>query len=269
MNSGAMDISIYALLAGFLLFIIPFTISRIFHLHIEKSLIKAAFRMTIQLFLIALFLKYLFLWNNPILNILWLLFMVLIAVFSIIKNSNLNYTVFLIPLFLSFIITLSIVLMYFNRIIVGLDNVFEAKYLIIIGGVLLGNSLRGNIVGISSFYKDIRRDEERYLYALSLGAGIYEATKPYLKNALLLALRPSIATMTTMGIVSLPGMMTGQIIGGSSPLIAIKYQIAIMIAIFSAVSLTITLTILFTIKKSFNDYGILKKEIFKKSTKNP
>jgi len=64
--------------------------------------------------------------------------------------------------------------------------------------------------------------------------------------------------------VYLPGMMTGQILGGASPQTAIKYQIAIYVAILTSVSLSVTLTILFTMKSSFDEYGILRQDIFKK-----
>lgn len=67
--------------------------------------------------------------------------------------------------------------------------------------------------------------------------------------------------MATMGIVSLPGMMTGQILGGSVPLVAIKYQIAIMIAILASTIISISLSIIFTVGKSFNKYGVLLKSV--------
>jgi putative ABC transport system permease protein len=64
-------------------------------------------------------------------------------------------------------------------------------------------------------------------------------------------------------VVSLPGMMTGAILGGLDPMGAIKYQIAIMIAIFTGTSITILLGILSTRQAAFDDFGILKKDIFK------
>jgi putative ABC transport system permease protein len=67
--------------------------------------------------------------------------------------------------------------------------------------------------------------------------------------------------MATMGLVALPGMMTGTILGGSSPLVAIKYQIMIMIAIFSCTNISVLGTIYLSLKKSFNEYGILKAEM--------
>jgi putative ABC transport system permease protein len=69
--------------------------------------------------------------------------------------------------------------------------------------------------------------------------------------------------VATMGVVSLPGMMTGQILGGSSPLTAIQYQITIVIAILVATELSSLLAILFSRKKGFDEFGFLKEEIFK------
>jgi len=67
-----------------------------------------------------------------------------------------------------------------------------------------------------------------------------------------------------MGIVSLPGMMTGQILGGSFPINAIKYQIAVMVCIFSALVCTTVFNLLLTRKIAFDSYGMLKHNIFRK-----
>jgi putative ABC transport system permease protein len=71
------------------------------------------------------------------------------------------------------------------------------------------------------------------------------------------------ATMATIGLVALPGMMTGVILGGASPVVAIKYQIAIMIAIFSGTSITVALGIYLTTQKGFTPYGPLDRSIFR------
>jgi putative ABC transport system permease protein len=128
--------------------------------------------------------------------------------------------------------------------------------------MLLGNSLRGNIVGISTFYESIRKDARKYLYLLALGASQAEALLPYLRKSVQLALKPTLATMATMGIVALPGMMTGVILGGASPEVAIKYQIMIMIAIVVSTIISVVLTILMTMRVCFNRYGVLRRDIF-------
>ena len=106
------------------------------------------------------------------------------------------------------------------------------------------------------------KDENLYFYKLSLGATKFEALLPFAKQSFIAALNPTIATMATMGIVSLPGMMTGQILGGSVPLVAIKYQIAIMVAILASTVLSILLSLVFTLRISIDKSGVLKKDYF-------
>ncbi len=260
---GPQDISIISLIVCLALLILPLSISILIKLKLIRTTLFAVVRMSVQLFLMAIYLNYLFRWNNGLINCLWLLVMILVATFSVIKNSELNRRMFLLPVFLSLTISVVFVILYFNVLILRLENILEPKYFIVIGGMLLGNSLRGNIIGISNFYKEMKRNEERYLYHLSTGATVLEASMPYLRNSLLAALKPNIASMATMGIVFIPGMMTGQILGGSTPVTAIKYQIAIMLTIFVIVSLTVTLTTLFTIRSSYNDLGLLKPDVFK------
>jgi putative ABC transport system permease protein len=89
--------------------------------------------------------------------------------------------------------------------------------------------------------------------ALMLGATPKMASKQIINKAFDAAILPTINTMVSMGIVSLPGMMTGQILSGTSPLTAIEYQIAIMLGILGSVSLTVILVLQLGYKTFFND----------------
>ncbi|PNR97017.1 ABC transporter permease [Petrotoga sp. 9PWA.NaAc.5.4] len=259
------DISIFSLAMAFLMLLYPVILSYVFNLKIIKDSLISVLRMTVQLFIMSLILAFLFEINNIWINIGWIIFMILFATIRVIQTSKLKMKKFVIPVFSALLITSFIVLLYFNYVILRLSNVFEARYFIVIGGMLLGNSLTGNIIGIGNFYKDIKRNKERYLFNLGNGATIYEAAMPYFRNSVISALKPTIASMATIGIVYLPGMMTGQILGGANPQTAIKYQIAIMLAILLSVSLSVTLTIIFTIKSSFDEYGIIKDDVFQQS----
>jgi len=68
--------------------------------------------------------------------------------------------------------------------------------------------------------------------------------------------------MTTIGLVSLPGMMTGQILGGSFPIVAIKYQIAIMAAIFYTEFFSVVLSLALSLPWGFNSMNVLHTKIF-------
>ena len=82
--------------------------------------------------------------------------------------------------------------------------------------------------------------------------------KPYFKDAVLSSINPTLASIETIGLVALPGMMTGQILGGAIPLTAIKYQIAIMLAIFISRYFSAILSIFFTSGIAFDDFDMLK-----------
>ena len=266
--NGAVDIGYFALSLSALLLVFPIAISIIFKLKMVKSWLYSAARMAVQLLLVGLFLGFIFDLNRPIINIGWFLVMVAVATGTIIYRSNLRVTMLLVPAFVSILLVSGGLLLYFTTVILQLDNIFDAKYFIAIGGMLLGNSLRGNVVGLTSFYKQIKRNEGRFQYALGNGATLLEAIVPYLRDSLKQAFSPLIATMVTTGIVALPGMMTGQILGGSSPMVAVKYQIAIMITIGVALTLSTACTILMTIRIAFSDLGLLKPVIFRKSNKS-
>ncbi len=256
------DITLYSMLLVFLLLAVPVILSRIYGLGLVRPLLISAGRMTIQLGLIGLFFKYLFLWNNTFINIIWLSFMILVAVFSVIRSSSMKLSKFLLPVFISFMAATFSVIFYINVFVIELNYIFDARYLIVLGGMLLGNSLRGNIIGVDTFYKNIRKDAKKYRYILSLGATQQEAVLPYIKESVLLALKPTIASMATIGIVALPGMMTGVILGGASPEVAIKYQIMIMIAITVSTMISVLLTILMTSRVCFTKFGTLRADIF-------
>ena len=260
--NGAQDLSAFSMCMCVILLLVPLLAVWYFKLGLTKNLIISTLRMAVQLVLIGFFLEYLFKYNNWIVNLVWFLAMINAAVFSVIKNSGLKIKYFARPVFISFVLANFAVVLYFNYFIVNLDFILDAKYMIAIGGMILGNSLRSNVIGLGDFYKSLRKDEQLYFYKLALGATKYEALLPFAKKSFISALSPTIATMATMGIVSLPGMMTGQILGGSVPLVAIKYQIAIMIAILASTVLSISLSILFTVRYSFHKNGVLKKKIF-------
>jgi len=263
--SETIDLSGFSMVMCGVLLLVPVLVASYLKLGITRNLLISTVRMAVQLVLIGFFLEFLFKLNNAFVNIAWFLVMLFAAMLSVINNSGLKIKSFVFPVFLSLLLANLFVVLYFNQFIVRLNFIFDARYMIAIGGMVLGNSLRSNVVGLGDFYKALNKDEQLYFYKLSLGASRYEAILPFAKRSFTSALNPTIATMATMGIVSLPGMMTGQILGGSVPLVAIKYQIAIMIAILASTVLSIALSILFTVGYSFHKNGVLKKEIFKNS----
>jgi putative ABC transport system permease protein len=257
------DISLEGMLFSFLLLLIPLAISYYLGLKLTSSTLESAVRMVIQLVFVGVFLTFVFDLNNALLNVVWVLVMVIVASHTVLKNAELK-TGNLLPVLVVFMaITNYSMLLYFNRFILDLNNLIDARYFIPIAGMMLGNSLKANVIGMENFCSEIQRNENRYLFRLSMGAEKTEALVPYLRKSMRVALKPTIANMATIGIVFLPGMMTGQILAGASPLVAIEYQIAIMLAIYVTTMVNVFLGVLVLIHRGFDDYGMFKKELLR------
>jgi putative ABC transport system permease protein len=258
---GAQDIDIFSL-ALLLVFLVPvLLLSGKFKLSLNKTILWATLRMTVQLGLVGIYLKYLFKFNLPWVNVLYILIMIGVAAYTVLKTSKLKISALLGPIFISILLPVGTILMFTNAFVIRLENLFDAKYIIPICGMLLGNSMRNNIIGLSNFFASLKENEKSYLYTIALGGSRLEALKPFFRESIIAAINPVLASMATIGIVSLPGMMTGQILGGSIPLVAIKYQIIIMLAIFYTQFFSVFLSLWFSIKLGFDDFDVLRKEL--------
>jgi ABC-type uncharacterized transport system, permease component len=257
------EIGMVGLFFTFLLLFIPVLISYYLDLKLISSTIESAIRMVLQLAFVGVFLTFLFELNNALLNVLWVLIMVFVASHTVLKNAELKTRYFFPLLVISLAATNYAILLYFNKFIIDLDDLFDARYFIPIAGMVLGNSLRANVVGMDNFCTEIQRNENRYMFRLSMGAEKMEALIPYLRKSIRVALKPTIANMATIGIVFLPGMMTGQILAGASPLVAIEYQIAIMIAIYVTTMVNVFLGIIVLMHRGFDEYGMFRKYMLK------
>ena len=260
---GTAEIEPISLGIYLLIFTIPMLIFRHLKLNISKDLFISVIRMTVQLLLVGIYLKYIFELDSLAVNILWILTMLFIANMSVLKQSGLSLRKLGSATFAGMLFTAILTALSF-LIVMDSSELMEARYLIPLMGMLLGNLLRYNIVSLSRFYSELKNRENEYIQLVSLGATPSEATLPYLREALKAGVAPQIGGLATMGLVSLPGMMTGQILGGSLPLTAIKYQLLILAAIFVAGTCSALLIILLSRRVAFDQYNRLDHSIYRK-----
>ncbi|NOZ36385.1 MAG: ABC transporter permease [Chlorobi bacterium] len=258
------DINYFALFSGYALMLIPVFVLWYYKTGLVKDTLIATARMTVQLLLVGLYLEYIFKLNNVLINISWVILMSIIASYTIIRRSGLRLRLFFIPVLFSGIISIAVTDAFFLGFVIKLDNVFNARYFIPVTGMLLGNTIKNVVIAVDAFYRRIDEEETYYRWHLANGATKKEALLPFMRDALKVAFNPMIATTAIMGLISLPGMMTGQILGGSNPNVAVKYQIMLLITIFSSAVLNVVLTILFSNRFAFDAFDNLKKEIFRK-----
>lgn len=254
---GTIDISYMGLLIGLLLLIIPIYYLWKYKTGLVKATIIGVVRMIIQLFLIGVYLKYLFLWDNPIINFIWVIIMIFVASQTAISRTRIRVKILLIPITVGFLTSVILIGLYFLGFVLQLDNIFSAQYFIPIFGILMGNMLSSNVIALNTYYNGLQREQQLYYYLLGNGATRQEARAPFIREALIKSFSPLIANIAVMGLVALPGTMIGQILGGSSPNIAIKYQMMIMVITFTASMLSLIITISLASHKSFDGYGKL------------
>lgn len=262
------DISYVNLALGYLILIIPVAALYYYRTGLVMDALIATGRMTAQLAFVAVYLEYIFEWNNAWINILWVVIMVVIASVTTINRSGITLKMFLAPVLFALAASIIIIDAYFLGVVIRLDNFFDARYFIPITGMLLGNCMRGNIIALNSYYTGLADKRIVYRFYLANGAGRGEALAPFMKKALQDSFNPTIASMAVIGLISLPGMMTGQILGGSSPAVAIKYQIMLMITIFVSSMITVLATILTANKFIFDRFDNLKSGAVKEMNGN-
>lgn len=251
------DISYIQLAIGLLLMAIPVYYLKKYKTGLVKATLIGTARMIVQLLLIGLYLKYLFLWDKPWINFLWVVIMVLVAAQTALARTGLRRKVLFIPISVGFLVSSVLIGLYFIGIVLQLDNIFSAQYFIPIFGILMGNMLSSNVVALNVYYSRLKREEQLYRYLLGNGATRQEAQAPFIREAIVKSFSPLIANIAVMGLVALPGTMIGQILGGSTPNVAIKYQMMIMVITFAASILSLMITLYLSSRKSFDAYGKL------------
>ena len=243
---GTIDISYLSLGIGLLLLLIPLFYIWKFKTGLLRATVIGTARMIVQLFFIGIYLNYLFLWDNPWINFLWVIVMIFVA-----------SQILLLPISAGFLCSVVCVGLYFIGIVLRVENVFSARYFIPIFGILMGNMLSSNVIALNTYYSGLKREQQLYRYLLGNGATKAEAQAPFIRQAIIKSFSPLIANISVMGLVAFPGTMIGQILGGSSPNVAIKYQMMIMVITFTASMLSLMITISLASRKSFDAYGKL------------
>ncbi|MDO9105742.1 MAG: iron export ABC transporter permease subunit FetB [Methylovulum sp.] len=241
--------------------LLPWLLLHLIGLRLSRDIVVSILRMSVQLALVGFYLKALFGLNEPWLNGLWIGVMLVVADLSILQRAGLKIRYFMLSTFAAIALGTLFSTFYLVILVIQPTHYYDARYIVPLAGMILGNCLQSNVIALERFYSGLRKNEQEYTTFLLLGATRWEAVQPYYRAAIKAALGPTIAGMSTMGLVSLPGMMTGQILGGSEPWLAVKYQIAIMICIFASTTLACIVNLKLSLRHAFNAFDVLKDEV--------
>lgn len=227
-------------------------LSSVFRLRLEKQLLIGAARTIVQLLLVGYLLKYVF-----ALQSFWLIFglalvMVGIASRAATGRAAYQYKRMTLHAFLSLAASGLLTTFIVTAVIINVHPWYRPQYLVPLLGMILGNSLTSVSLSLDGLLSDVVQRRSEIEMALSHGATTWEAAQEPLQNAVRRGMVPTINSMLVVGIVSLPGMMTGQILAGSDPLQAVKYQIVVMFMLAAATALGCISIALLAYRQLFN-----------------
>lgn len=222
-------------------------------LGLERSLALASLRMVVQLLLIGYVLRWVFQANSITAVLALAIIMTLIAGVAAVRRTERRFPGVYLASSLSVFASAWIVTAFG---IVGVlnkgDTWYEPQYTIPILGMILGNTLTGISLGLGRLEDELVVHRDLVEMSLALGATSWEAARGPVRQAVRTGMIPMINSMMVTGIVSLPGMMTGQLLSGVSPIEAVKYQIVIMFLIASGTALGTVGVVLLSFRSLFN-----------------
>jgi putative ABC transport system permease protein len=236
----------------YLLLLIVLFVMKKSKIHQTRLLLIASLRMTVQLVLAGFILTYIFENPHPVFTIFYLVLMTGFAIYMILsRNKTINRN-------FKLIVALSLagsgiaIVCFFIMTVVGV-SIFNPQYTIPIGGMIIGNAMTGVSLGLKTFDESIKAQRNKINALINVGATPQKILIPFVNQSVETALLPTLYSMLSMGVISLPGMMTGQILSGTLPMTAIFYQIAIMIAITAVTCLAVFCSLYFGYKTLYNE----------------
>ena len=235
-----------------LLILVNGAISIALKLGLEWRLLLAAARMVAQLLFIGLVLNYVFAADNWLLVVGLAVVMVVVAGFAAVGRNEHPYPGVLLNSIVSIWASSWLIMAIALTVIVPVQPWYSPQYTVPLLGMILGNSLSGISLGLDRMGQELTTGRNQIEAILAMGATRWEAAQRPIQKTVRTAMIPTLNMMSVAGIVSLPGMMTGQMLSGIKPFEAVKYQIVILFLI-AAGSAIGTLTIaLLTYRKMFN-----------------
>lgn len=228
MNSGIIELSLWQVGFAAALIVVLIVISIRQALGLERDLAFGAVRTVVQLYGVGLILSAVFAAVQWYWVILMLMGMIAVAtqaaVSRLTKPLPNAYGIAAVALTVS----TTVMLAYVIGAVVQVHPWYEPQYVIPIAGMILGNAMTSSALAGDRLQGELRARAAEVETRLALGFSGREAVQPLVRAALRAAMIPTVNGMMTVGLVQLPGMMTGQILAGSSPLVAIRYQMVIV-----------------------------------------
>lgn len=247
MNSG--NISFSSLIFSSVLVLIALFFSYWQKLKLEKEIIIGAIRAVIQLTVVGFILDYVFGFESPLFTTFLVLFMIFNGAFNASKRGKDIDN----GLFISFVSITAATIVTLLILVLSDSIDYVSQQVIPISGMIIGNAMVALGLSFRQLSADFKNNREEVETKLSLGAEVRPAALDIIRDAIKTGMQPTIDSAKTVGLVSLPGMMTGLILAGTSPIEAIKYQIMVTFMLMSTTAIASFSACFMSYRNFFND----------------
>lgn len=238
-------------LAAYLLILVAWLIIRHTKTGQTTLILWASLKMTLQLALAGVILTYLITNPHPLLVALYIAVMLAFAIHRIwSQNKDLNKK-FKWVAAATLTVTNVAIITFFIIVIVN-EDILNPQYAIPLTGIILGNAMTGIMLALKTFKETLSAEKHKIHTLINCGTHPKDILQPIANQATATAMLPTINSMLGMGIIFLPGMMTGQILSGVYPVTAIMYQTAIMLALSAIVTITVYVTLTLGYRTLYN-----------------
>ena len=259
-GAGAIELSALDLTVAAGLVLVAGIVSVALQLRLERRLALAAIRTVVQLLLVGYVLKWVFgLGTLPAVGGMATV-MIVMASRAAVQRSSRTFGGAIPLAFLTLFVVGLLTTTAVTALVISVDPWYRPRYFIPLLGMVLGNGLTGISLCLDTLLEALAERRSEVEMELAHGATRWEAARTPLQEAVRRGMIPTINSMMVVGIVSLPGMMTGQILAGANPIEAVKYQIVIMFMIAGATSLGCIGMAMLVYHRLFNDRHQLRAE---------
>lgn len=237
MQSAYLELSFWQVAIAAALILINAGVSLWLRLGLERRLLVAAARTVVQLLLIGLVLRWIFAVSLWYAVLAMMFMMTMIAGVAAVRRTGRRYPGIWLDSIVSMWASSWLITAIALLAIVRVRPWYQPQYAIPLLGMILGNTLNGISLGLDRLGEELAGKRDQVETLLALGATRWEAAEQPIQTAIRTGMVPIINMMMIVGLVSLPGMMTGQLLAGVEPVQAVSYQIVIMFLIAAGTSI--------------------------------
>lgn len=252
-----MTISFLSIILGLLLLALPAYLL----VRLDQPLLlrtaKAVARMMLQTAVLGGVLWALWYVDKPIFSLLWVFLMTMTAAWLLVKRTRLQQKRLFVPVWAGLLAGVLVVGGYL-LLVLRLEQPSAARWIVPVGGVLLAHVLTMNTRGVSAYFEALRKDGKTYYTLLGNGASRLTALAPYVRQALRSMMEPMTSSLAVTGLLALPMLLAGLLLGGLSPVTATVFFVLLVVAGIAASVLALVVTLWLADKQVFNKRGELK-----------